>query len=356
MFALVPTLLRPDFPTLQRTWLSNVPKDLVAGLVVALALIPEAIAFSIIAGVAPQVGLYASFSIAVITSIFGGRPAMISAATAAIAVLFKQITNMDGISEAEALNLIFAATILGGIFQMIAGWLRLGSLMRFVSRSVIVGFVNALAILIFLAQVFAIIKAMGFDVDHWTISANPDKASQVTALTFLFIALGLGVIYLLPLIARPVTAILPPPLIAILGLTALSLLLPGETRWTVGDEGTLPEGLPSFIWLDWAHVWQHGWLVLSVAVSIMVVGLLESLMTASIVEDATETPTQRNRECMGQGLANVATGFLGGMGGCAMIGQSIINVKSGGRGRLSCFAAGLRRRQTWLCWRAWQGP
>ena len=338
MFALIPSLLTSNAERLRATWLSNVPKDLVSGLVVALALIPEAIAFSIIAGVAPQVGLYASFSIAVITAIFGGRPAMISAATAAVAVLFKQITSLEGISQDQALDLIFAATIIAGLLQVLAGFLRLGSLMRFVSRSVVIGFVNALAILIFLAQVGAVAKAMGWDLHHWQANG---LENQTTWLTFAFIALALAILYLLPQAARRVTEIIPVPLIAIIVLTALSLALPGETRWTVSDEGQLPEGLPFFIWLDWHLVWQHLSLVLTVAVSVALVGLLESLMTATIVEDATNTPTERNRECMGQGVANFATGFLGGMAGCAMIGQSIINVTSGGRTRLSTFVAGL---------------
>ena len=323
MFAAVSSTLRPDSKLLRAAWLSNVPKDLIAGLVVALALIPEAIAFSIIAGVAPQVGLYASFSIAVITSIFGGRPAMISAATAAIAVLFKQITGIEGISQEEALNLIFAATILGGVFQVIAGWLRLGSLMRFVSRSVITGFVNALAILIFLAQVHALLGAIEHDYG-------------VTLITYGLIAAALAIIYGLPYI----TTAVPAPLVAILVLTGLTFAVPGNDFWTVGDEGQLPSGLPFFLLPEVPLTWQTLQIVLPVSLAIAVVGLLESLMTATIVEDATETPTERNRECMGQGLANFVTGFFGGMAGCAMIGQSIINVKSGGRGRLSCFAAG----------------
>lgn len=327
MFAAVFAALNPDAVRLRETWLSNVPKDLVSGLVVALALIPEAIAFSIIAGVSPQVGLYASFSIACITAIFGGRPAMISAATAAVAVLFKQITALEGITTDQALDLIFASTIIAGVFQVIAGLLRLGSLMRFVSRSVIIGFVNALAIIIFLAQVEALLGAI-------------DKGYGVRTWTYVFIAAALAIIYGLPYLTKAV----PSPLIAIIALTLISLVIGGD-GWTVMDEardkGGLPDGLPFFAMPDWGFAWQHIGLVLSVALAIAVVGLLESLMTANIVEEATETPTERNRECMGQGAANFVTGFFGGMAGCAMIGQSIINLKSGGRTRLSTFIAGI---------------
>ncbi|MGB0718124.1 MAG: SulP family inorganic anion transporter [Alphaproteobacteria bacterium] len=325
MFAALQSIAQTNYSNIKQGWFSNTPRDLVAGLVVALALIPEAIAFSIIAGVAPQVGLYASFSIAVITSIFGGRPAMISAATAAIAVLFKQITGIEGISQEEALNLIFAATILGGIFQVIAGWLRLGSLMRFVSRSVITGFVNALAILIFLAQLHAVTGAL-------------EHGYGVTWITFALILSGLVIIYGWPLISKSI----PSPLVTILVLTMITLIIPGSRDfWTVGDEGQLPNGLPFFLLPDIPWTFDTLLIVLPVSVAIAVVGLLESLMTATIVEDATETLTERNRECMGQGAANLVTGFFGGMAGCAMIGQSIINVKSGGRGRLSCFSAGI---------------
>ena len=281
---------------LRQQWLGNIRGDLLSGAVVALALIPEAIAFSIIAGVDPKVGLYASFCIAVVTAIAGGRPGMISAATGAMALVMVDLVRDHG------LQYLLAATILAGLLQIIAGALKLGALMRFVSRSVITGFVNALAILIFLAQLPELIGM------PWTVYA--------------VCAAGLAIIYLLPLLTRAV----PSPLVAIVVLTALSIWLGLDIR-TVGDMGALPDSLPAFL--------------LPVSATLAVVGLLESMMTAQIVEDMTDTPSQRNRECAGQGLANITAGLFGGMGGCAMIGQSVINVSSGGRGRLSCLVAGV---------------
>ncbi len=291
-------------------WLGNIRGDLLAGLVVALALIPEAIAFSIIAGVDPKIGLYASFSIAVITAIAGGRPGMISAATAATAVLMVTLVKEHG------LQYLLAATVLAGLIQIGAGLLRLGFLMRFVSRSVITGFVNALAILIFMAQLPELIG--------------------VPALTYVMVAGGLAIIYLFPRI----TTAIPSPLVCIIVLTVLAIGLGLDIR-TVGDMGELPSTLPVFLIPDIPLTLETLQIILPYSAAVAAVGLLESLMTASIVEDLTDTPSDRNQECIGQGLANTATGFIGGMAGCAMIGQSIINVKSGGRGRLSCFAAGV---------------
>ena len=293
-------------------WLGNVKGDLLSGLVVALALIPEAIAFSIIAGVDPKVGLYASFSIAVIVAITGGRPGMISAATAATAVLMVTLVRDHG------LEYLLAATVLAGLLQIAAGLLRLGRLMRFVSRSVMTGFVNALAILIFLAQLPEL---------------DPTK---VTWLTYALVAGGLAIIYLFPLITRAV----PSPLVTIIVLTALTVAFGWDVR-TVGDMGALPDTLPVFLIPDIPLTVETLMIVLPYSVAIAVVGLLESLMTQNIVDDLTDTPSDRNQECIGQGLANTATGFIGGMAGCAMIGQSIINIKSNGRGRLSSFAAGV---------------
>ena len=291
-------------------WTGNVRKDLLAGLVVALALIPEAIAFSIIAGVDPKVGLYASFSIAVITAIVGGRPGMISAATAATAVLMVTLVKEHG------LQYLLAATVLAGLLQILAGLLRLGAVMRFVSRSVMTGFVNALAILIFMAQLPELIG--------------------VTWLTYAMVAAGLAIIYLFP---RLTTAV-PSPLVCILVLTALTLALGLDVR-TVGDMGALPDTLPVFLIPDIPLTLETLLIILPYSAGVAAVGLLESLMTASIVDDLTDTPSDKNQECIGQGIANTATGFIGGMAGCAMIGQSMINVKSGGRGRLSTFAAGV---------------
>jgi sulfate permease, SulP family len=295
---------------LQQEWFGNIRADILSGLVVALALIPEAIAFSIIAGVDPKVGLYASFSIAVIVAITGGRPGMISAATAATAVLMVTLVKQHG------LEYLLAATVVAGLLQIAAGYLRLGYLMRFVSNSVMTGFVNALAILIFVAQLPELIN--------------------VTHLTYVMVAAGLTIIYVLPRITKAV----PSPLICIIVLTTVSLLFEMDLR-TVGDMGELPSTLPIFLIPDIPLTWETLQIILPYSAAVAAVGLLESLMTASIIDDLTDTKSDKNRECIGQGIANTATGFIGGMAGCAMIGQSIINIKSGGRGRLSTFCAGL---------------
>jgi len=291
-------------------WFGNVRGDLLAGLVVALALIPEAIAFSIIAGVDPKVGLFASFSIAVLTAITGGRPGMISAATAATAVLMVTLVKEHG------LQYLLAATVLAGLIQICAGFARLGYLMRFVSRSVITGFVNALAILIFMAQLPELIG--------------------VPWLTYVLVAGGLAIIYLFPYVTKAV----PSPLVCIIVLTGIAIGLGLDVR-TVGDMGELPSTLPVFLLPDIPLTVETLMIVLPYSAAVAAVGLLESLMTATIVDDLTDTSSNRNQECIGQGIANTATGFIGGMAGCAMIGQSMINVKSGGRGRLSTFSAGV---------------
>ena len=296
--------------SLRQEWFSNVRNDLLAGLVVALALIPEAIAFSIIAGVDPKVGLYASFCIATVIAFTGGRPGMISAATAAMALLMVTLVKEHG------LEYLLAATVLTGVFQIIAGWIRLGSLMRFISKSVITGFVNALAILIFMAQLPELIN--------------------VTWVVYAMTAAGLGIIYLLPYVTRAV----PSPLVTIVVLTIVAIMLDLDIR-TVGDMGELPDSLPVFLIPDIPLNWETLQIILPYSLTLMVVGLLESLLTATIVDDLTDTKSNKNRECVGQGVANIATGFIGGMAGCAMIGQSVINVKSGGRGRLSTLTAGI---------------
>ncbi len=292
-----------------REWTRNVKGDLLSGLVVALALIPEAIAFSIIAGVDPKVGLYASFSIAVITAIVGGRPGMISAATAATAVLMVTLVKDHG------LQYLLAATILAGVLQIGAGLLRLGYVMRFVSRSVMTGFVNALAILIFMAQLPELIN--------------------VPPLTYVMVAAGLGIIYLFPLLTKAI----PSPLVCIVILTTVSLALGLDLR-TVGDMGELPDTLPVFLLPDIPLTLETLMIILPYSAAVAAVGLLESLMTQNLVDELTDTTSSKNQECVGQGIANFCTGFIGGMAGCAMIGQSMINVKSGGRGRLSTFVAG----------------
>lgn len=301
------------FHSLKQTWLSNIRGDILAGLVVALALIPEAIAFSIIAGVDPKVGLYASFCIAVVIAFVGGRPGMISAATGAMALLMVTLVKNHG------LEYLLAATLLCGVLQIAAGYLKLGSLMRFVSRSVVTGFVNALAILIFMAQL--------------------PELTNVTWHVYAMTAAGLGIIYLFPYVPK-IGKLIPSPLVCIIVLTALAMSVGLDIR-TVGDMGQLPDTLPIFLWPDVPLTFETLAIIFPYSAALAVVGLLESMMTATIVDDLTDTPSDKNRECKGQGVANIASGLIGGMAGCAMIGQSVINVKSGGRTRLSCLAAGV---------------
>ncbi|MET3600555.1 SulP family inorganic anion transporter [Martelella mangrovi] len=293
----------------RQEWFGNVRADTLSGLVVAMALIPEAIAFSIIAGVDPKVGLFASFSIAVIISFVGGRPGMISAATAATAVL------MTPLVAGHGLEYLLAATVLAGIIQVIFGLLKLGALMRFVSRSVMTGFVNALAILIFMAQL--------------------PELTDVTWMTYVLVAGALAIIYLLP----RVTSAVPSPLVAIIVITALTMIFHFDVR-NVGDMGELPDAFPVLHLPMVPLTLETLVIILPYSLAVAVVGLLESLMTAQLIDDLTDTRSNRNQECAGQGIANFFTGFIGGMAGCAMIGQSMINVKSGGRGRLSTFIAG----------------
>ena len=298
-----------NFTQYRREWFSNIRADVLSGIVVALALIPEAIGFSVIAGVDPKVGLYASFAIACVAAFTGGRPGMISAATAATAVVMVSLVKEHG------LQYLFAATILMGIIQVAAGVLKLGRIMRFVSRSVITGFVNALAILIFMAQ---LPELVGVPVE-----------------TYAMIAGGLAIIYLFP---RLTTAI-PSPLVAIAVLTLIAWSTGMQVR-TVGDLGELPSTLPVFALPQVPLNWETLRIILPYSVTLAAVGLLESLLTAQIVDDMTDTPSNKSQECIGQGAGNVASALIGGMGGCAMIGQSVINVSSGGRGRLSTFVAG----------------
>ena len=298
---------------IQQQWFSNVRADILAGIVVGLALIPEAIAFSIIAGVDPQVGLYASFSMAVVIAFMGGRPAMISAATAAMALLMVTLVKEHG------LQYLFAATILTGILQIIAGQLKLAKLMRFVSKSVVIGFVNALAILIFMAQLPQLIDV------PWAV--------------YPLVALGLAIIYLFPLIPK-LGQLIPSPLVCIIVVTAICLMF-GVNIGTVGDLGDLPTSLPHFFMPDIPLNLETLQIILPYAIALAAVGLLESMMTATIVDEMTDTASDKHRECKGQGVANIVTGFMGGMAGCAMIGQSIINVTSSARTRLSTLVAGL---------------
>ncbi|NES18133.1 MAG: SulP family inorganic anion transporter [Symploca sp. SIO3E6] len=294
----------------KRAWFSNVRNDLLAGAVVALALIPEAIAFSIIAGVDPKVGLYASFCIAIITAFLGGRPGMISAATGAMALLLTPLVKEHG------LNYLFATTILTGILQIIWGWVKLGNQMRFVPRAVMVGFVNALAILIFDAQL--------------------PQLEGVSWLVYLMVAAGLGIIYGLPRLTKAV----PSPLVAIVVLTGLAIAM-GWDIPTVGDMGTLPKTLPTFALPIVPLNFQTLEIILPYALALSLVGLLESFLTANVIDDLTDTSSNKNQESLGQGIANIVTGCFGGMAGCAMIGQSVINIRSGGRTRLSSLSAGV---------------
>ena len=297
---------------LSNTWFSNIRGDLLAGIVVALALIPEAIAFSIIAGVDPKVGLYASFCIAVVTAFVGGRPGMISAATGAMALVMVTLVKEHG------LQYLLAATLLTGVLQIIAGLLKLGSLMRFVSRSVVTGFVNALAILIFLAQLPEI------------------TGENATLPVYIMLAAGLVIIYGFPYVTKAV----PSPLVCIVVLTGVAMYMGLDIR-SVGDMGELPDSLPVFLLPDVPLTWETLTIIFPFSMTLAVVGLLESMMTATIVDDLTDTSSNKNRECVGQGVANIGSGLLCGMAGCAMIGQSVINVKSGGRQRLSTFTAGV---------------
>ncbi len=297
----------------KQDWLGNIRGDILAGIVVAIALVPEAIAFSIIAGVDPKIGLYASFAIAVIIAITGGRAGMISAATAATALLMVTLVKDYG------LQYLLAATVLAGVFQIIAGYLNLHKFMSFISKSVMTGFLNALAILIFMAQV--------------------PELMNVTWHMYALTAAGLGIIYLFPYV--PVVGkILPSPLVNIIALTALVYYMGIDVR-SIGDMGALPDTLPVFLWPDVPFNMETLWIVMPYSISIAVVGLLESLLTANVIDELTDTESDKKRECKGQGLANIGSGLIGGMAGCAMIGQSIINVKSGGRGRLSAMTAGV---------------
>jgi len=296
--------------SLKETWFANVRGDVLSGLTVALALIPEAIAFSIIAGVDPKVGLYASFSIAVLIAFFGGRPGMISAATGAMALLMVTLVKEHG------LEYLFAATVLTGLIQIALGVLKLGRFLTFLPQSVIIGFVNALAILIFMAQL------VHFRGQSWIMYA--------------LVAATLLIIYALPRFTKAV----PSALVAILVITIVSITAGFHVN-TVGDMGQLPTAFPPFHIPAVPLTLETLWIVLPYAFPLALVGILESLMTATIVDEMTETKSDKNREIRGQGIANTVTGFFGGMAGCAMIGQTVINVKSGGRGRLSALVAGV---------------
>lgn len=298
------------FENLKIEWFSNPSKNILAGIVVALALIPEAIAFSIIAGVDPMVGLYAAFIIATTTSIVGGRPAMISGATGAVALIVTPLVRDHGVEY------LFAATILMGIIQLILGILKIGRLMKFIPRSVMIGFVNALAILIFMSQL--------------------EHIFGISISTYMYLIITLLIVYIVPKFFKTI----PAPLIAIIILTALYMYTGANVR-TVGDLGSITRAFPHFLIPDVPFNVETFKIIFPFSLSMAVVGLVESLLTAKIVDDATDSYSNKNKESRGQGIANVITGLFGGMGGCAMIGQSIINVRSGANSRLSTFTAGI---------------
>ncbi|SKC58455.1 SulP family inorganic anion transporter [Plantibacter cousiniae (nom. nud.)] len=286
-------------------------REVLAGLVVAMALIPEAISFSIIAGVDPRVGLFSSFVMAVSIAFLGGRPAMITAATGAIALVIAPVARDYG------MDYFIATVILAGIFQVILGLLGVAKLMRFIPRSVMVGFVNALAILIFTAQLPNLIG--------------------VPWLVYPLVAVGIVIMVVMPRL----TKVVPAPLIAIVLITVATVVTAINVP-TVGDEGELPRSLPELFVPNVPLTWETFTIIAPFAAAMALVGLLESLMTAKLVDDITDTHSQKTRESLGQGIANVLSGFFGGMGGCAMIGQTMINVKaSGARTRISTFLAGV---------------
>ncbi|MGK7948587.1 MAG: SulP family inorganic anion transporter [Xenococcaceae cyanobacterium] len=299
----------------QEEWFSNIKADILAGAVVGLALIPEAIAFSIIAGVDPKVGLYASFIIAVITSFLGGRPAMITAATGGTALL------MTGLVRSHGLQYLLAATILAGIFQL--GWnlIKIGNQAKFISRAINIGFANALGILIFKAQLPQLFN-LPDDVIPWHVYA--------------MVAGGLAIIYLLP----RVTTAVPSPLVAIVVITIIARSV-GSNVPTVGDMGELPQALPIFSLPEVPINIETLNIILPTAFALSIVGVLQCFLTANVVDELTDTSSNKNQEVKALGIGNIVSGFFGGMAGSAMIGQSVINVKSGGRTRLSTLSAGV---------------
>ncbi|HLQ74346.1 MAG TPA: SulP family inorganic anion transporter, partial [Bacillota bacterium] len=296
--------------TLKQQWFGNMRGDILAGIVVGLALIPEALAFAFIVGVDPRVALYASFTIAVIISFVGGRPALISAATGAMALVLVSLMANHG------LQYMLAATILTGIIQVILGLLGVAHLMRFIPNSVMLGFVNALGIMIFMTQMPYLI---GFNM-----------------LTYVFAIVTLILVYVIPRFIKTI----PSPLIAIVVMTAIALVS-GVKLQTIGDIGTMPRTLPTFFIPNIPLSFETLKIIFPYALALSIVGLLESLLTSQVLDDMTDTDSNKNKEARGQGIANFINGFFGGMAGCALIGQSVINVKSGGRGRLSTFTAGV---------------
>lgn len=295
--------------TLKREWLTQPLQNILAGIVVSLALIPEVIAFSVIAGVDPMVGLYASFVIAVVIAFTGGRSAMISAAAGAIALLVFSLVKEHGV------DYLFAATILMGILQVIFGYLKIGNLLKYIPNTVMIGFVDSLAILIFTSQLQHIFNISG--------------------VTYIFTVATIVIVYVLPKFFTKV----PAPLIAVVLLTAISIMMHADVR-TVGDIGEIKRTLLHFFIPDVPFNFETFKIIFPYSLSMAVVGLVESLLTARIVDDTLENDSDKNKESRGQGVANIIAGCFGGIGGCAMIAQTVLNLKSGGTTRLSSLAAG----------------
>lgn len=296
--------------TWQQQWFENIKGDILAGIVVGLALIPEALAFAFIVGVDPRYALYASFTMAVLTAIFGGRPGMISAATGAMALVLVSLVANHGVEY------MLAATILTGVIQWILGLCGVAQLMKFVPNSVMLGFVNALGIMIFMSQLPYLIGG--------------------TIPTYMYAIVTLLLVYIIPRFIKSI----PAPLIAIILMTTIAIWS-GVSLQTIGDLGTMPSTLPAFLLPDIPLTLETLFIILPYAFALSIVGLLESLLTAQVLDEMTDTKSDKNKEARGQGIANTVNGFFGGMAGCALIGQSIINVKSGGRGRLSTFVSGV---------------
>ena len=293
---------------IKQEWIGNVKGDLLAGIVVCMALIPEAIGFSIVAGVDPMVGVYTSFCLSLVTSIFGGRPGLISAAAGSTALVLASLVRNYGIEY------LFAATILAGIIQVILGYFKFGNLMRFIPKPVMTGFVNALGILMFKSQ-----------LEHF----------EGPYILLLLGAIGVAIIYLFP----KITKVIPSPIVSIIIITLIVYLFNINIK-TLGDMGKITNQLPKFLVPNIPFNLNTLMIILPYSISVALVGIVESLLTAQLVDEITNTPSNKNRECIGQGLGNVVCGFFGGIAGCGMIGQTIINTNYGGRGRLSTLTAG----------------
>lgn len=293
---------------IKQEWIGNVKGDLLAGIVVCMALIPEAIGFSIVAGVDPMVGVYTSFCLSLVTSIFGGRAGLISAAAGSTALVLASLVRNYG------LEYLFAATILAGIIQVILGYFKFGNLMRFIPKPVMTGFVNALGILMFKSQ-----------LEHF----------EGPYILLLLGAIGVAIIYLFP----KITKVIPSPIVSIIIITLIVYLFNINIK-TLGDMGKITNQLPKFLVPNIPFNLNTLMIILPYSISVALVGIVESLLTAQLVDEITNTPSNKNRECIGQGLGNVVCGFFGGIAGCGMIGQTIINTNYGGRGRLSTLTAG----------------